>query len=95
MSMGSPIRVRAVVKDRHGKVVDTTINPYRPGSAKRVLMDWAMAQESFTKDEFLAAAEELHATGQVASVMASAVMARAWWNEFYSKYGVFIPCDED
>ncbi len=89
------IRVKAVVKDRHGKIMDTKVNPYRLGCAKRVLMGWALEQESFTKQEFLAAAEEMHQEGKVASVMASAVMARAWWNEFYSKYGVFVPAEEE
>lgn len=91
---GSSFRVRAVVKSRTGEVLDGAANPYRLGSAKRVLMAWAMEQESFTKDEFLAAAMELRAEGKLDSVMPPVTMARAWWNEFFSKYGVFLPCEE-
>lgn len=88
-------KVKAVVKDKKQEIVENAANPYRLGSAKRVLMEWAMEQkEGFTKDEFLQAAMELREEGKLESVMPPMTMARAWWNEFYSKYGVFIPVEE-
>lgn len=84
-------KVRAEVKDDKGNVL--TENPYRRGTSKRAIMAWAMERGEFTKAEFTVAIEELLAAGEVESKMSPDICARAWWNEFYSKFRVFLPID--
>ena len=69
---------------------NVTENPYRKGTFKRVLMDWALLNENFTKDEFLKAAVELKQEHGFESRMPDPMMANAWWNEFYNKHEVFV-----
>jgi len=86
-------KVKAIVRV-DGVEIDNPVNPYRRGTSKRALFGWAPEQESFTKAEFITAAIELKHGGEVESVMADETMAKAWWNEFYSKYTVFQPISE-
>lgn len=81
-------------KIRNPKVVVSTNpedpNPYKKGSFKRILMDWALTKESFTRDEFLAAHAELRAEHKIESEMTIEVAGKAWWNEFYNKHETFV-----
>ena len=64
-------------------------NPYKPGSFKHVLMDWAIEQSEFTKQEFFDALLALKAEYEVTSKMSDEVLVVAWWNEFKNKHKVF------
>ena len=91
----SKLMVTAIVRDSKGKTVENPTNPYRRGTAKRTVFAWCLSHGTFSKDDFMAAVAEMKSSGTVASVMEPKVFARAWWGEFYSKYKVLLPVDED
>ena len=64
-------------------------NPYRKGSFKHILMDWALTKGEFTREEFLSAVPTLRQEHEVVSKMKDEVLAKAWWNEFKNKHEVF------
>ena len=64
-------------------------NPYRPTSFKFHLMRWAMAQETFTKQEFFDALLAIKTEHEVVSKMNDDTLVRAWWNEFFTKSMIF------
>ena len=65
-------------------------NPYKKGTAKQRLFQWALDKGTFTKSEFLAA----HAEMKIESVMSTEVAGKAWFNEFYNKHEVFVDAVE-
>lgn len=66
-------------------------NPYKKGTHKWRLFQWALEQEeSFTKIEFLTAEQQLFEDHEQVSAMTSDIRGKAWWNEFYNKHKTFI-----
>lgn len=71
---------------------------FRKGTAKAKLL--AMSQElgEFTKPDWIKAAGELFVEKGLESAIYDKSglegWAKAWWNEFYTKHGVFRPQDE-
>lgn len=61
-------------------------NPYKKGTSKHKLMAWALEQQTFTKEQFLAAHKDMG----LESVMTVEVAGKAWWNEFFNKHKVFV-----
>jgi hypothetical protein len=64
-------------------------NPYRQGTTKHKLFQWALDKVEFTKEEFLIAAKQMREELNLPSKMVPDVWAKAWWNEFYNKHEVF------
>lgn len=64
-------------------------NPYRKGSFKQILMQWALDRGEFTKSEFLEAVLLLKNEYELTSKMSDEVLPGAWWNEFKNKHEVF------
>ena len=89
------LTVTAIVRDEKGITLSNPENPYRRGTAKRTVFAWCLSQGTFTKSEFLAAVAEMKTNGDVESKMEPVTCARAWWGEFYSKYKVLIPVDDE
>ena len=69
--------------------VNINTNPYRKGTMKSALMDWALEKGEFTKDEFLVAVLEVKADGEFKSKMSDTILPKAWWNEFFNKHKTF------
>ena len=90
MANYAKIKVIAVAKDKDGPVEG---NPYRKGTAKKEIFDWALAATEenghFTKAQFIEAISAKVEAGDVESKMPPETCAKAWWNEFYNKYKVF------
>lgn len=82
MSKVRDVTVRVSVADNE--------NPYKPGSHKHRLFQWALEQEEFTKIEFLAAEKQIFEEHNQVSNMTPDIRSKAWWNEFYSKHKVFV-----
>ena len=77
------VRVRVSVPDNE--------NPYKKGTHKWRLFQWALAQEeTFTKVEFLAAEKQLFEEHDQTSCMTEDIRSKAWWNEFYNKHKTFV-----
>lgn len=85
-----------MAKNRNPKVMvdlgTETSNPYKKGTAKWYLMNWALETKEFTKEEFLAAHKEIFEERKIESAMTLEVCGKAWWNEFYNKHKVFVIC---
>lgn len=64
-------------------------NPYKKGTHKYDLFQWALEQGEFTKIEFLTAEKEIFDEKERTSAMTDEIRGKAWWNEFYNKYNVF------
>lgn len=75
------------------KVESNGKNPYRQGTSKCNLMQWALDKGQFTRDEFLAAVKELRAEQKVTSKMSEDILGKAWWNEFKNKHKVFVAAE--
>lgn len=82
MSKVRDVRVRVSVADGE--------NPYKKGSHKWRLFNWALQQEEFTKIEFLAAEKQLFEEHDQVSNMTEDIRSKAWWNEFYNKHHTFV-----
>lgn len=65
-------------------------NPYRQGSLKYFLMQWALEQGEFTKEQFLKIVPEITIEREFKSKMTPEVQAKAWWNEFFNKHETFV-----
>jgi len=64
-------------------------NPYKRGTHKFRIFQWALEQGEFTKVEFLAAETEIFESTEQESAMLPEIRSKAWWNEFYNKHHTF------
>ena len=66
-----------------------TSNPYKKGTHKWRLFEWALEQGEFTKVEFLEAEKTIFEEHDQVSQMTPDIRSKAWWNEFYNKHKSF------
>ena len=65
-------------------------NPYKKGTHKWRLFQWALDHGEFSKEQFLAAEKELFEQNDLTSAMTPDVRSKAWWNEFFNKHHTFV-----
>jgi len=65
-------------------------NPYKKGTHKWRLFQWALETKAFDKVEFLAAETALFDEHDLTSAMTPDVRSKAWWNEFFNKHHTFV-----
>jgi hypothetical protein len=63
-----------------------TANPYREGSLKQLIFQWALERKEFSKSEFKEAVVALKDQYGHKSRMADDVLGNAWWNELVNKH---------
>ena len=64
-------------------------NPYKKGSHKWRLLNWALEAKEFSRKEFFAAEKRIFVETEQLSQMTDETRTQAWWNEFFNKYRDF------